>query len=157
VTTPAPLSIAVDGLTGAGKSELALALANLTGLSWLETGWLYRLAARVLRAGHGPASFAVGRDVTSTLLPDADCRVYLTARQDVRQDRRTRQKGRSGLVGPPTELDESTRALLGERGGGLDIDTSDLTILEVLALVTTHLAAVGALPRRELDNPAQTR
>jgi CMP/dCMP kinase len=107
-----------------------------------------------LVAAHPDGLIAVGRDVSQTLLPDADLRVYLTADQDVRQKRRTRQWGRFGTVGPPTELDRSTRALLRARGG-LDIDTTALSIADVLASVTTELDALYASRGRTDPTPVR--
>ena len=52
---PAPLVIAVDGPSAAGKGTLARRLAERYGLRHLDTGSLYRATAlRVLRAGGDP-------------------------------------------------------------------------------------------------------
>jgi cytidylate kinase len=51
----APLVIAVDGPSAAGKGTLARRLADYYGLAYLDTGLLYRaVAARLLRAGIDP-------------------------------------------------------------------------------------------------------
>ena len=48
--------VAIDGPAGAGKSTLARGLAEALGLSYLNTGAMYRtLAAEALRRGIAPA------------------------------------------------------------------------------------------------------
>jgi cytidylate kinase len=53
--TARPLVVAVDGPGGSGKSTVARAVARQLGLSYLDTGAMYRAVAwRVLREGHNP-------------------------------------------------------------------------------------------------------
>jgi cytidylate kinase len=51
-----PFVIAIDGPSAAGKGTLARAIAGHFGLTYLDTGLLYRaVAARLLRAGRDPS------------------------------------------------------------------------------------------------------
>ena len=53
--TAPPLVVAVDGPGGSGKSTVARRVARRLGLSYLDTGAMYRAVAwRVLREGHNP-------------------------------------------------------------------------------------------------------
>lgn len=88
-----------------------------------------------------------GRDIGSVVFPDAALKVYLDARADVRAARRSKEV---------TELDYETVAAdlarrdaldqgrthdpLREADGSLNVDTSDLTVEEIVELI------VGQLP-----------
>jgi cytidylate kinase len=99
-----------------------------------------------------------GRDIGTVVFPDADCKVYLDARPEVRARRRLAQRGREVK---PDELVEET-ALLAERdrrdstrgvaplrpaADAQVLDTSDLTFEEQVARIVA-LAGRGptALP-----------
>ena len=52
---PAAMVIAIDGPAGAGKSTVARALAARLGITYLDSGAMYRaVALAALRAGDGP-------------------------------------------------------------------------------------------------------
>lgn len=55
MSNPSKLVIAIDGPAGAGKSTVAKAVAKRLGLTYLDTGAMYRaLALKASRAGLGP-------------------------------------------------------------------------------------------------------
>ena len=70
--TDAPLVIAVDGPSAAGKGTLARRLADHFGLRYLDSGRLYRaVAARLIRDGGDPAD-AERAVAAARALDDAD-------------------------------------------------------------------------------------
>lgn len=44
MTTPSPLTVAIDGPSGSGKSSVSRAVAQRLGLAYLDTGAMYRAA-----------------------------------------------------------------------------------------------------------------
>ena len=77
--------VAIDGPAGSGKSTVARALAERCGLTYLDTGAMYRTIAReCLRQGVDPEdSEAVAKVATSTLVEFADNgkRVFANGRE----------------------------------------------------------------------------
>jgi cytidylate kinase len=69
-STPAPLTIAIDGPASAGKGTLARRLAVALSLPHLDTGLLYRATGRrVLDAGENPADPAAAHRAAQALQP----------------------------------------------------------------------------------------
>lgn len=95
---------------------------------------------------------AVGRDVATTLLPDAVLHVCLTANLAVRRERRRAQHrhlwSRSVTVGPATHRDEEVRATVQGRPNGIVLDTTYLPAAAVSASVRRRL---GQLPERATE------
>jgi CMP/dCMP kinase len=84
----APLTIAVDGPAGTGKSSVSRGLARALDARYLDTGAMYRIVTlAVLRAGvdlddaAAVADLASGVDLTVGFDPDDD--VYLLGGEDV--------------------------------------------------------------------------
>ncbi|WP_303793763.1 (d)CMP kinase [Sandarakinorhabdus limnophila] len=76
ITTP-PLVIAVDGPAASGKGTIAKALARHYGLTFMDTGKLYRACGLAVRlAGHDPydadAAAQAARQLDPALLDDPD-------------------------------------------------------------------------------------
>jgi cytidylate kinase len=75
-----------------------------------------------------------GRDIGSVVFPDAELKVYLTASQDVRAQRRHREAA---------ELDyEETRALMADRDA-LDSTRADSPLREAAGAVTVDTTDLG--------------
>lgn len=109
-----------------------------------------RLLARQREAARPPGLVADGRDMGTVVFPDAQLKIFLTASAEERAARRYKQLKQKGLdvnlfqfVGEIRERDERDRnrsvAPLKPPPGALVVDTTSLTIAEVLILV---LAAV---------------
>ncbi|MFL6162669.1 MAG: (d)CMP kinase [Jatrophihabitantaceae bacterium] len=85
---------------------------------------------------------AEGRDIGSVVWPEADLKVYLTAREDVRARRRAGQLGESDVAGIAESMRrrdafDSGRVVspLRRPDGATEVDTSDLSIDEVVSLL----------------------
>ncbi|KFI52544.1 bifunctional cytidylate kinase/GTPase Der [Bifidobacterium callitrichos] len=80
---------------------------------------------------------AEGRDITTVVAPDAEVRVLLTAREEVRQARRTGQSVKGAGVGVEDvaardRLDAKTTSFLTAADGVTTIDNSDMTFEQTL-------------------------
>ena len=95
-----------------------------------------------------PGLVADGRDMGTTVFPDADLKIYLTASPEIRAQRRYKQLKEKGidvslsaLVKDITERDERdanrTVSPLKPADDAVLVDTSTLTVDEVMALVTS--------------------
>lgn len=96
---------------------------------------------------HGGSAVVEGRDIGSVVFPDAEVKVYLDARPDVRAMRRALERGDD-----PAEVAQnmarrdhldSTRATspLTIPDGAVVIDTSDMTFEQVVEAVSAQVAA----------------
>ena len=93
-----------------------------------------------------------GRDITTAVFPDSPARFYLTASAEARARRRQKEEVEKGIANQTAEAVkasllardamDSTRkyAPLKKADGALEIDSSDMTLDEVVA------AVLGALP-----------
>jgi GTP-binding protein len=73
---------------------------------------------------------AEGRDITTVVAPDAEVRILLTAREEVRQARRTGQSGSSGVgvenVAARDKADSKVTSFLTAADGVTTVDNSDM-------------------------------
>ncbi|HTZ42595.1 MAG TPA: (d)CMP kinase [Jatrophihabitans sp.] len=91
--------------------------------------------------GRGP-TVAEGRDIGSVVWPQAELKVYLTAREEVRAQRRAGQLGQQDLAGIAESMRrrdafDSGRAAspLRRPDGAVEVDTSDLGIDDVVTVL----------------------
>ena len=94
-----------------------------------------------------------GRDITTAVFPDSPARFYLTASAEARAARRRREEVEKGIANQSAEAVkasllardaiDSTRkyAPLRKADGALEIDSSDMTLDEVVAAVFAALPA----------------
>ena len=94
-----------------------------------------------------------GRDITTAVFPDSPARFYLTASAEARARRRQKEEVEKGIANQSAEAVkasllardriDSTRqhAPLRKADGALEIDSSDLTLDEVVATVLAALPA----------------
>lgn len=92
-----------------------------------------------------------GRDITTAVFPDSPARFYLTASAEARARRRQKEEVDKGIANQSTEAVkasllardaiDSTRkyAPLKKADGAIEIDSSDLTLEEVVTLVMNAL------------------
>lgn len=221
------VTIAIDGPSGAGKSTMAKALAQRLGISYLDTGAMYRgMAKGCLLAGCSPSSLAQveallpalnlevrfladgqhvfvngqdvtaelrtpevskaasdisalspvrrylvqkqrelaehssfvldGRDIGTVVLPQADCKFFLTASPEERARRRFLENQEKGIACDYAAVladlnyrdqQDSSRAdsPLRPAADAIQIDSSALSIDAVLALMMDALKERGLL------------
>ncbi len=92
-----------------------------------------------------------GRDITTAVFPDSPWRFYLTASAEARARRRQKEEVEKGIASQSAEAVkasllardriDSTRkhAPLRKADGAVEIDSSDLTLDEVVATVVDHV------------------
>lgn len=106
-------------------------------------------------ADHGGSAVVEGRDIGTTVFPDAPVRVYLTADPEVRAARRVGDPEASGrgtaeIAAELTRRDEidSTREAspLAAAPGATVIDTTDLTVDQVVKAVLDLATRAGFTP-----------
>jgi len=107
--TSPPLVVAVDGPGGSGKSTVARGVARRLGLSYLDTGAIYRAVAwRVLRDGRNPwdrrAAAAAAEEVRIELETDPDSPVVTVDGVDV--SRSIRGEAVTAAVSPVSAVPE---------------------------------------------------
>lgn len=111
-----------------------------------------RFAAQPVHADGTPAHGSVldGRDIGTVICPDADLKMFLTARAEVRADRRYKEMQERGLettyekvledvIARDKRDSERATAALKPAQDAFILDTSDLTPDEVYAAATSHL------------------
>ena len=86
---------------------------------------------------HGKGIVAEGRDITTVVAPDAEVRVLLTAREEVRQARRSGQSAGNGSTGADNvaardKADSKVTSFLTADQGVTTLDNSDLSFEETL-------------------------
>ena len=102
-----------------------------------QRAYIAREAAEDSFSG-GAGVVAEGRDITTVVAPDAEVRVLLTAREEVRQARRTGQasKGVGGEdVAARDRADSNVTSFLEAADGVMTVDNSDMDFDETLAVL----------------------
>lgn len=105
-----------------------------------------------------PGLVADGRDMGTTVFPDAALKIYLDARAEVRAERRYKQLKEKGFDGSLARLREEMEARdardatrsaspLAMAGDAVRIDTSEMAIDEVVAAVLARLPASVGISR----------
>ena len=102
-----------------------------------QRAYIAREAAEDSFSG-GAGVVAEGRDITTVVAPDAEVRVLLTAREEVRQARRTGQasKGVGGEdVAARDRADSKVTSFLEAADGVITVDNSDMDFDETMAVL----------------------
>ena len=145
----APLTIAIDGPSGSGKSSVSRAVARALGVGFLDTGAMYRIVTlAILRAGvdlEDPEAIAAACEVPMSVGYDPDVdRAFLGAEDvsaEIRGDEVTRAVSavsavpavRTRLVSLQRELASGSDSLVVE---GRDIGTVVLPDADVKVFLT---------------------
>lgn len=169
----AALVVAVDGPSGTGKSSVAKALARRLGLSYLDTGAMYRaLAWHCLNTGvdlgdHAAVAQAA-RDLPLNLGTDPAGAVVLVGGTDISEAIRTSAISqvvsqvatnlavREELVRRQRELVEQLRAAGGVVAEGRDITTVVAPDADVRLLLTATESARLARRARQMHGSASS-
>jgi cytidylate kinase len=140
-TDPTHQHTSVDGRLVDVEIRSALITANVSAVSAVPQVREQLVAQQRELISRGP-TVAEGRDIGSVVWPDAELKVYLTASEDVRARRRAGE-----LVGASVsdvaeamrrrDAFDSSRAVspLTRADGAVEVDTSDLSIDEVVELL----------------------
>jgi CMP/dCMP kinase len=153
-TDPWRRSTRLDGRPVEREIRTAATTAAVSAVSAVPEVRTKLVAQQRLIIGRAP-TVAEGRDIGSVVWPDAELKVYLTAREEVRARRRAGELGEDDLTRISQSLRrrdafDSTRAAspLRRPDGATEVDTSELTIDEVVEqLATLAFQAVSTADR----------
>ena len=154
-TDPAAPTISVDGQDAAGPirtQEVTSAVSAVSAVPEVRTR-ITELQRGI--AAEAPRGIVVeGRDIGTTVLPDADLKVFLTASPEARAARRSGE-----LKGKEATDVAATRAALEQRdkadssrktsplkqaGDAVEVDTTELTLEQVIECVVTLVEKAAA-------------
>ncbi|WP_312871431.1 (d)CMP kinase [Streptomyces lonarensis] len=147
-TDPRSPTITVDGTDVAAPIRGAEVTGAVSAVSAVPAVRELITALQRSIAAEATAGIVVeGRDIGTTVLPDADLKIFLTASEEVRAARRSGEIGRRGAEGVATtradlarrDAADSSRAVspLAQAGDATEVDTSHLTLDEVVDCVVT--------------------
>jgi cytidylate kinase len=152
-TDPEAPTITVDGVDVAAAirtPEVTGAVSQVSAVPQVRAR-LLRLQREVIQVAlRGPGIVVEGRDIGSTVAPDADVKVYLTADAAARAQRRAAEEGGSDLTATETSLlardrIDSTRTAspLTMADGAVHLDTTPYTLDEVVGLIVGMVEAAS--------------
>ncbi|MEU1377020.1 (d)CMP kinase [Streptomyces triculaminicus] len=147
-TDPSAPTIAVDGADASGPIRTQQVTAAVSAVSAVpEVRTRLTELQRAIAAGAPEGIVVEGRDVGTTVLPDADVKIYLTASPEARAARRSGElKGKEA-----TDLAATQAALvkrdaadsgrktspLAKAADAVEVDTTELTLEQVIECVVT--------------------
>ncbi|WP_030417983.1 (d)CMP kinase [Streptomyces sp. SCSIO 75703] len=144
-TDPAGPTITVDGVDVAGPIRTQEVTSRVSAVSAVpEVRTRITELQRAIAAGAERGIVVEGRDIGTTVLPDADLKIFLTASAEARAARRNGElKGadvhatREALI--KRDAADSTRATspLAKADDAVEVDTTDLTLTQVIECVVT--------------------
>ncbi|MFE5807371.1 (d)CMP kinase [Streptomyces sp. NBC_01232] len=153
-TDPAAPTITVDGLDAAGPIRTQEVTSRVSAVSavpevrTLITDLQRSIAAEAAQEADGIV--VEGRDIGTTVLPDADLKVFLTASAEARAARRSgelRGKEAADLAATKEALIKRDAADSGRKtsplakaGDAVEVDTTELTLDQVIECVVTLVA-----------------
>ncbi|GAB2916561.1 (d)CMP kinase [Streptomyces mayteni] len=147
-TDPQGPTITVDGEDVAGPIRTQEVSAAVSAVSAVpEVRSVITELQRSIAAAAPSGLVAEGRDIGTTVLPDADVKIFLTASPEVRAARRSAElkgKDAAGLKATREALlkrdaaDSARKASpLAKAADAIEVDTSDLTLEQVVECVVT--------------------
>ncbi|MFJ9246287.1 (d)CMP kinase [Streptomyces sp. NPDC101776] len=144
-TDPANPTISVDGVDVAGPIRTQEVTSKVSAVSAVpEVRARITELQRSLAAGAEHGIVVEGRDIGTTVLPDADLKVFLTASPEARAARRSGElKGadvqatREALLKRDAADSSRKTSPLAKADDAVEVDTSDLTLQQVIECVVT--------------------
>ncbi|KUN37121.1 cytidylate kinase [Streptomyces longwoodensis] len=145
-TDPAGPTITVDGVDVAGPIRTQEVTSKVSLVSAVpEVRARITELQRSAAAGAERGIVVEGRDIGTTVLPDADLKVFLTASPEARAARRSGELGRGTDVKATQEalvardrIDSSrTTSPLAKADDAVEVDTTELTLDQVVECVVT--------------------
>ncbi|MER5870937.1 (d)CMP kinase [Streptomyces sp. NPDC002044] len=150
-TDPHAPTITVDGLDAAGPIRTKEVTSKVSAVSAVpEVRTLITALQRSIAAAAATGIVVEGRDIGTTVLPDADLKIFLTASAEARAARRSgelRGKEAADLAATKEALIKRDAADSGRKTSPLakaddavEVDTTDLTLDQVIECVVTLVA-----------------
>ncbi|MPY33337.1 (d)CMP kinase [Streptomyces adustus] len=144
-TDPAAPTITVDGTDVAGPIRTQEVTSKVSAVSAVpEVRARITELQRSLAASAAGGIVVEGRDIGTTVLPDADLKVFLTASAEARAARRSGElKGadvqatREALLKRDAADSSRKTSPLAKADDAVEVDTSDLTLPQVIACVVS--------------------
>ncbi|MFF8930903.1 (d)CMP kinase [Streptomyces longwoodensis] len=145
-TDPAGPTITVDGVDVAGPIRTQEVTSKVSLVSAVpEVRARITELQRSVAAGAERGIVVEGRDIGTTVLPDADLKVFLTASPEARAARRSGELGRGTDLKATQEalvardrIDSSrTTSPLAKADDAVEVDTTELTLDQVVECVVT--------------------
>ncbi|MFD5746952.1 (d)CMP kinase [Streptomyces sp. NPDC127033] len=147
-TDPADPTITVDGVDAAGPIRTQEVTARVSAVSAVpEVRALITGLQREIAAAAPLGIVVEGRDIGTTVLPDADVKIFLTASPEARAARRSGELSGKEATDVATTRDalikrdaaDSGRKTspLAKAADAVEVDTTDLTLQQVIECVVT--------------------
>ncbi|MFE6357428.1 (d)CMP kinase [Streptomyces rochei] len=144
-TDPAAPTITVDGTDVAGPIRTQEVTSKVSAVSAVpEVRARITELQRTIAAGAPQGIVVEGRDIGTTVLPDADLKIFLTASAEARAARRSGElKGadvnvtREALIKRDAADSSRKTSPLAKADGAVEVDTTELTLPQVIECVVT--------------------
>ncbi|AXG77118.1 (d)CMP kinase [Streptomyces paludis] len=147
-TDPAHPTITVDGADASGPIRTQEVTSRVSAVSAVpEVRTLVTELQRSIAAAAERGIVVEGRDIGTTVLPDADLKIFLTASPEARAARRSGEltgKDAAGLAATREALIKRDAADSGRKtsplakaGDAVEVDTTELTLQQVIECVVT--------------------
>jgi cytidylate kinase len=144
-TDPAAPAITVDGVDVSGPIRTQEVTSKVSAVSAVpEVRSRITELQRSLAAGAENGIVVEGRDIGTTVLPDADLKIFLTASPEARAARRSGElKGadihatREALIKRDAADSSRKASPLAKAGDAVEVDTTELTLTQVIECVVT--------------------
>ncbi|MFJ8587209.1 (d)CMP kinase [Streptomyces sp. NPDC093595] len=144
-TDPSHPTITVDGVDASGPIRTQEVTSKVSAVSAVpEVRALITDLQRSIAAGAEHGIVVEGRDIGTTVLPDADLKIFLTASPEARAARRSGElKGadvhatREALIKRDAADSSRKTSPLAKADDAVEVDTTDLTLQQVIECVVT--------------------
>ncbi|MFI6281127.1 (d)CMP kinase [Streptomyces sp. NPDC050988] len=144
-TDPSAPTITVDGTDVAGPIRTQEVTSKVSAVSAVpEVRARITELQRSIASAAGKGIVVEGRDIGTTVLPDADLKIFLTASPEARAARRSGElKGadvnatREALIKRDAADSSRKASPLAKADDAVEVDTSDLTLQQVIECVVT--------------------
>ncbi|MFF9865529.1 (d)CMP kinase [Streptomyces sp. NPDC013953] len=153
-TDPSHPTITVDGVDASGPIRTQEVTSKVSAVSAVpEVRALITDLQRSIAAGAEHGIVVEGRDIGTTVLPDADLKIFLTASPEARAARRSGElKGadvhatREALIKRDAADSSRKTSPLAKADDAVEVDTTDLTLQQVIECVVTLVEEKRAAP-----------
>ncbi|MFI5755944.1 (d)CMP kinase [Streptomyces sp. NPDC051569] len=147
-TDPAAPTITVDGVDAAGPIRTQEVTSQVSAVSAVpEVRTIVTELQRSIAAAAERGIVVEGRDIGTTVLPDADLKIFLTASPEARAARRSGEltgreatdvaATREALIKRDAADSSRKTSPLAKADDAVEVDTSDLTLEQVIECVVT--------------------